>query len=86
MAQVNKVEEIKSLYVVTAIVNGEERIMIGTDQLPFIYWRMKTIKEHKIIEQLQELSNKTGICMKLKLFAELTVLDVIEPMQSDKMM
>jgi len=86
MAQVNEVEEIKSLYVVTAIVNGEERIMIGTDQLPFIYWRMETIKEHKIIEQLQELSNKTGICMKLKLFAELTTLDVIEPMKSDKMM
>jgi hypothetical protein len=86
MAQVNEVEEIKSLYVVTAIVNREERIMIGTDQLPFIYWGMETIKEHKIIEQLQELSNKTGICMKLKLFAELTVLDVIEPMQSDKMM
>lgn len=79
----SSIESIKSLYIFTTIINGKEQIVIGPDHVPFIYLSMELIEESKIIEQMQEWSNRVGACFKLQLFTQLTIVDVVEPIKSE---
>jgi hypothetical protein len=76
----------KALYVFTTVVDGIEKIAVGADGLPFVYLSQLAITEFDIMRKMQQWADKTGITLKLQLFAQLTLLDVIEPMQSKSVM
>ena len=76
--------EISCLYVITTIINGVEKIMIGTDRVPLIYLNdLEAIKEYHILEDLQSLANETGVSYKLQQFTQTKIVDVIEPMKTE---
>lgn len=76
--------EIDFLYVITTIINGVEKIMIGTDRVPLIYLNdLEAIKEYHILEDLQSLANETGVSYKLQQFTQTKIVDVIEPMKTE---
>jgi hypothetical protein len=82
----SEIVPITALYVFTTVVDGIEKIAVGADGLPFVYLSQLAITEFDIMPKMQRWADSTGITLKLQLFAQLTLLDIIEPMQSKSTM
>jgi hypothetical protein len=73
---------IEALYIYTTIVDGQEKVVVGTDGIPFIYITMEALIQNKTPEKMQIWADKIGAKMVLKMFAPIKVIDIIEPMKS----
>jgi hypothetical protein len=71
---------IEALYVYTTVVEGEEKVAVGADGVPFIYLTMKGLIENRTPEKMQIWANTVGIKVALKMFVPIKTMDIIEPM------